>query len=78
MSFFTVDNACRFTFDVWNGEVVVQYRMYVQNEGFPIAVETTFDSNVKARNYVINLVESHLYEDINIKENSENYFTKNL
>ena len=77
-SYFTIDNICRFTIETYSGKVVVQYRMYIENEGFPIAVETEFDSNAKAKNYIVNIVESHLYENIDIKENSENYFTKNL
>ena len=76
--YFNIENICRFTFDVWNGEIIAQYRMYIQNEGFPIAVETTFDSNVKAKKYVVNLVESHINEMIEIKDNEKNYFTKNL
>lgn len=76
--FFETENICRFTFEVWNGKVVVQYRMHIQDEGFPIAVETEFDSNVKAKNYVVNMIDSHIHEMIVIKDNDKNYFTKNL
>ena len=76
--YFAVDNVCRFTLNTWNGKVIVQYRMYIQGEGFPVAVEMEFESNAKAKNYIVKMVESHIHEKVEIKDNSENYFTKNL
>ena len=71
-------NLCRFTIEVYNGKTEVQYREYTEHEGFPITVVKTFDNNTKAKNYILNIVESYIFENIKVKQNSENYFTKNV
>ena len=69
-------NIVRFTFDKYNGRIYVQFRP-ITYKGFEVAKEQVFDSNVKAKNYILNLIESYVYEYINVQDNERNYFTKN-
>lgn len=75
---FKAVNICRFTFNFFNGKIEVEYRPFVEGDGFPVQLVKEFDTPAKARKYVVNMLESHLHENIDIKENFANYFTRDM
>lgn len=68
-------NLVRFTFSGYNGKMHVEYRPYNSNKGFEVACEKEFNNNSQAKKYIMNMIESYVFENINVKENKENYFT---
>lgn len=68
----------RFTFDKYNGKVYVETRPYVKHEGFPVEETIEFDNDKQAKEYIVNTILMYAHDNINVKPNQSNYFTKDM